>query len=60
MAKSTEHLWFHRNKWYLKYSIPRSLQHWFVSSTGRPMPKVIEPLDESLQVARVKRDARVA
>jgi integrase len=60
MARNTEQLWFHRNKWYLKYSVPRSLQQWFVSSTGRPMSKVTEPLDESLQVAMVKRDARIA
>jgi integrase len=60
MARGSEHLWFHGKKWYLKLTIPRPLQRYFLSSTGKPMSKIIEPLAGDHAIAKLKAAQRVA
>jgi hypothetical protein len=54
MAKDSDHLWRRGNQWYLRLAIPRSMQHLFETSTGKPMSKVVAPLSDSHEVARLK------
>jgi integrase len=55
MAKGSDHLAQHRNRWYFKLSIPRPMQHLFLSDTGRQMSKIVESLgDVSHAVAKLK------
>jgi integrase len=60
MAKGSENLWYHGRKYYLKLAVPRSVQHMFLTSTGRTMSKVVEPLSDSYEVAKLKAKQRVA
>ncbi len=60
MAKGSERLWFHGKKWYLKLAIPRPLQRYFLSSNGKPMSKIIEPLAGDHAIAKIKAAQRVA
>jgi integrase len=47
-------------KWYLRLAVPRSLRHLFLSSKGKPMAHVVEPLSDSYEVAKVKAAQRTA
>jgi integrase len=60
MAKGSERLWLHGKKWFLRLAIPRSMQHMFLSSTGKPMGKIVEPLSDSHEVAKLKAKQRIA
>jgi integrase len=60
MAKRRDNLWQHGRKYYLKYGIPRPLQHMFLSGKGNPMSHVVEPLASDYDVAKLKAKQRVA
>src|SRR6266571_1099827 len=60
MAKGTDHLWRRGDQWYLKLAIPRSMQHLFPSSTGKPKSKIVEPLGDSPSGAKDEARYRVA
>jgi integrase len=57
---ATDHLWRRGNQWYLRLAIPRPLRHLFLSSSGRPMVRVVERLSDSREVAKVMAAERVA
>jgi integrase len=58
--KSSNHLWQRGRQYYLKLAIPRKVRHHFPSSTGTPRSKIVEPLSDSYEVAKVKAAQRVA
>jgi integrase len=60
MAKTTDHLQRRGNQFYLKMSIPRNLRRFFLSSAGKPLSQIQQPLGSSLEHARLERDRRVA
>jgi integrase len=61
MAKKTsDHLQRRGNQFYLKMSIPRTLRRFFLSSAGKPLSQIQQPLGSSLEGARLERDRRVA
>jgi integrase len=60
MAKRRDNLWQHGRKYYLKYGIPRPLQHMFLSGNGKPMSHVVEPLASDYDVAKLKAKQRIA
>jgi integrase len=57
---ATDHLWRRGNQWYLRVAIPRPLRHLFLSSSGKPMVRVVERLSDSREVAKVMAAERVA
>jgi integrase len=57
---ATDHLWRRGNQWYLRVAIPRPHRHLFLSSTGRPMVRVVEKLSDSHETAKVMAAERVA
>src|SRR5262249_1454785 len=57
---ATDHLWRRGNQWYLRVAIPRPHRHLFLSSTGRPMVRVVEKLSERHEAAKVMAADRVA
>jgi integrase len=57
---ASDHLWRRGNQWYLRLGIPRPLRHLFLSSTGKPMVRVVERLSDSRSVAEVMAAERVA
>jgi integrase len=56
MAKSTtDRLQRRGNRWYLNLGIPRSLRQYFLSSTGRPLAQIQQPLgDLTFEEARIE------
>jgi integrase len=59
MAKGTDHLWRRGEQWYLRLAIPRSMQHLFLSSKGKPLAKIVEPLGDSPSAAKDEARYRV-
>ena len=57
---ATDHLWRRGNQWYLRVAIPRPHRHLFISSSGRPMVRVVEKLSDSHEVAKLMAAERVA
>jgi integrase len=57
---SDSHLWRRGDQWYLKLYIPRPLRHRFPSSTGKPKDKIVKPLGNSKDIARLKAARYVA
>ena len=57
---ATDHLWRRGNQWYLRVAIPRPHRQLFLSSTGRPMVRVVERLSDSHETAKVMAAERVA
>jgi integrase len=53
-------LWLHGDKWYLKLSIPPSVRKFFLSKTGKPLDKIVEPLAGDKAIAKVLAAQRVA
>jgi integrase len=60
VAKRSDHLLYHRKKWYFKLSIPRSMQHLFLSDSGKPMGKIVESLSSTPEIAELKARQREA
>jgi integrase len=60
MAKASDHLWKRGNVWNLRLAIPRKLQHHFLSSKGKPLAMIVEPLGDSPSVAKIAATQRVA
>jgi integrase len=58
MAK--DFLWRRGAQWYLRLSIPTKLRPFFLSSTGKPLVHIVQPLGDSLPLARLEHDRRVA
>jgi integrase len=58
MAK--DYLWQRGRQWYLRLSIPTPIRPYFLSSTGKPMVRVVEPLGDSYEVAKAMAAQRVA
>jgi integrase len=50
----------HGGKWYLKLSIPPSVRKFFLSNTGKPLDKIVEPLAGDKAIAKVMAAQRVA
>jgi integrase len=48
------------HKYYLRLAIPRSLRKHFLSSKGKPMAHVVEPLGDSHELAKIKAAERTA
>jgi integrase len=59
MAKTSDHLQRRGHQLYLKLTIPRTLRRFFLSSTGKPLSHIQQPLGSSLELARLERDRRV-
>jgi integrase len=59
MAKS-DHLWQRGAQWYLRLAIPRSLRQHFLSSTGKPLVRIVEPLGDSKSQAQIEAARRSA
>jgi integrase len=57
--KSSSHVWQRGHQYYLKLAIPRKIRHHFPSSTGTPRSKIVEPLSDSYEVAKVKAAQKV-
>src|SRR5438309_2177217 len=53
-----EHLFARGRQWYLKLGIPHSLRQHFLSSNGAPKSKLIEPLGDSYEVAKIEASRR--
>jgi integrase len=47
-------------QWYLQLGIPRSLRHFFLSHSGKPMAAIEQPLGDSFEQARNECARRVA
>jgi integrase len=60
MAKTSDHLQRRGHQLYLKMTIPRTLRRFFLSSAGKPLSHIQQPLGSSLEHARLERDRRVA
>jgi integrase len=60
MAKGSDHIWKRGDQYYLKLAIPRPMQHLFLSSTGKPKSKIVEPLGDSPSAAKDEARYRVA
>jgi integrase len=58
MAKGN--LKLHGDKWHLRVTVPPSLRHMFLSKTGKPLEKIVEPLTNDKAVAKVMAAQRVA
>ncbi len=58
MAKDP--LWRRGNQWYLRLTIPTPLRRYFLSSTGKVMGQIVEPLGDSLSLAKLMASQRVA
>jgi integrase len=59
MTKS-DHLWQRGGQWYLRLNIPRTLRHNFLSKTGKPLDRIVEPLGDSKSVAQIEAARRSA
>jgi integrase len=59
MAKS-DHLWQRGGQWYLRLAIPRPLRQHFLSSTGKPLVRIVEPLGDSKSQAQIEAARRSA
>jgi integrase len=57
---STEYLRRRGNQHWLKLPIPRPLRHLFLSSTGKPMVAIEQPLGDAFERARIECARRVA
>jgi integrase len=57
---STEYLRRRGNQHWLKLPVPRPLRHLFLSSTGKPMVAIEQPLGDAYEQARVECARRVA
>jgi hypothetical protein len=57
---ATDHLWKRGNVWNLRLAIPRKLQHHFLSSKGKPLAMIVEPLGDSPSAAKIAAAQRVA
>jgi integrase len=60
MAKRSDHLFQHRRKYYFRLSIPRPMQHLFLSDNGRPMSKIVESLSSTFEIADLRAKQREA
>jgi integrase len=56
----TEHLQRRGHQYYLKLGVPRPLQHFFRTRTGKPMVTIEQPLGDSYEQARNECARRVA
>jgi integrase len=56
----TEHLQRRGHQYYLKLGVPRPLQHFFRTRTGKPMATIEQPLGDSFEQARNECARRVA
>jgi integrase len=56
----TEHLQRRGHQYYLKLGVPRPLQHFFRTRTGKPMATIEQPLGDSYEQARNECARRVA
>jgi integrase len=54
------YLWQRGRQWYFRLAIPRPLRRYFLSKTGKPLPRVVEPLSDSHEVAKVEAAQRYA
>jgi integrase len=54
------HLWKRGHQWYLRLAVPKPLRRYFLSSTGKPMGRIVEPLGDSREIAKVRAAQRVA
>jgi integrase len=54
------HLWKRGYQWYFRFPVPKPLRRYFLSSTGKPMGRIVEPLGDSREVAKLKALQRVA
>jgi integrase len=57
---ATDHLWQRGRQYYLRVAIPRPHRPLFLSKTGKPMSKIVEPLGDSYQDAKVMAAERAA
>jgi integrase len=57
---ATDHLWRRGNQWYLRVAIPRPHRHLFLSSSGKPLVRIVERLSDSREVAKVMAAERAA
>jgi integrase len=60
IAKRPDKLVLHGRKWVLRQPVPRSVRHLFLSSNGKPMAKIVMPLDGDYAIAKVMAADRVA
>jgi integrase len=56
----TEHFYRRGNQYYLKLGVPRPLQHFFRTKTGKPMVTIEQPPGDSHERARIECARRVA
>jgi integrase len=59
MAKS-DHLWQRGGQWYLRLAIPRPLRQHFLSRSGKPLVRIVEPLGDSKSHAQIEAARRSA
>jgi integrase len=55
-----DHLWQRGRQWYLRLAIPRPLRRHFLSGTGNPLAKIVEPLGSDYEAAKLMAAHRVA
>jgi integrase len=54
------HLWKRGHQWYFRLAIPKPLRPYFLSSTGKPLDRIVEPLGDSRERAKVLATQRLA
>jgi integrase len=59
MAKADHYLWQRGRQYYFRLAIPRSMRHLFLTSSGKAMDKLAEPLGDSFKAAKEEAEARV-
>jgi integrase len=57
---ANEHIRQRGRQWYFTLGIPRSLRHFFLSQSGKPMSTIEQPLGDSFEQARIEGDRRAA
>jgi integrase len=57
---ASDHLWQRGGQWYLRLAIPRPLRQHFLSSTGKPLVRIVEPLGDSKSQAQIEAARRSA
>jgi integrase len=57
MAK--DYLWQRGRQWYLRLPVPKPLRRHFLSSTGKAVVQIVQPLGSSLEGAKLEHDRRV-
>jgi integrase len=55
-----DHLWQRGRQWYLRVTVPTPLRRYFLSSTGKTLGQIVEPLGDSHSVAKARAAQRVA